>query len=180
MRDGLPLPGSTPEMVMSRLTHLVFGPLHLDRVHTVLDYHGLVGHPAEQLAVLAARHKVSSRTVSARVRHVRAAAAGHPVDPRVTTTAARESTPADDHLGRVRIATTLHLPLPPPAAGASIAIPPSDLRAGHTGIRLLATVGPLDLGTLCTAVGRSRRFRIRDPLSPMQLATRARRTRRHP
>ena len=43
---------------MSRLTHLVFGPLHLDRVHTVLDCHGLDGHPTEQLAVLAARHKV--------------------------------------------------------------------------------------------------------------------------
>jgi hypothetical protein len=39
--------------------------------------------------------------------------AGLPVNPRVGTAATRESTPADDHPGRVRIATTPYLPSPP-------------------------------------------------------------------
>ena len=46
MRDGTPLPGRTPGQVLSQLAHRVFGPLQPARTRIVLDYHGLLDHPA--------------------------------------------------------------------------------------------------------------------------------------
>ncbi|HZM67743.1 MAG TPA: hypothetical protein VFC16_15735, partial [Nakamurella sp.] len=46
MRDGVPLPGLSPDAALSQLVHRVFGPLAAHRARMVLDYHGLAGHPA--------------------------------------------------------------------------------------------------------------------------------------
>ena len=101
---------------MSQLAHRVFGPLHLDRVRVVLDYHGLADRAAGTLAEVAARHGVTTRTVSLHVKAVRAAGATLPLTPAVIAEATRRSTPAEDHLARVRIARTLGLPDPQPPA----------------------------------------------------------------
>ena len=81
MRDGDPLPGMSPAQVVSQLAHRVFGPLHLDRVRVVLDYHGLADRAAGTLAEVAARHGVTTRTVSLHVKAVRAAGATLPLSP---------------------------------------------------------------------------------------------------
>ena len=112
MRDGDPLPGCPPAQVVSQLAHRVFGPLHLDRTRVVLDYHGLADRAAGTLADVAARHGVTTRTVSLQVKAVRAAGATLPLTPAVTAEATRRSTPAEDHLARVRTARTLGLPDP--------------------------------------------------------------------
>jgi len=157
-------PGLTPELVVWQVVQRVFGPLHPDRIGAVLDYHGLNGRPADHLAVLAARHCVSVRTVSGWVKQVRAAG-GVRLDSQVIARATRNSRPTEDHLGRVRIAATLHLPAPPPAAPPVQRIGPAQLAVGRAGIRLLATAGPLDVDSLLTAIGRCRRFRVRNPLT---------------
>ena len=76
MRDGAPLPGRTPAQALSQLTHRVIGPLQPARTRIVLDYHGLLDHPAGSLVQIAARHHVTSRTVSNNVAAVRAPAVG--------------------------------------------------------------------------------------------------------
>jgi hypothetical protein len=81
----------------------------------------------------------------------------------------RVSTLGDDHLGRVRIAATLGLPAPA-AAPADDPAPVDSVSAGHltaarAAARVLAAVGPLDLRTLAAVVARTRRFRVRNPLS---------------
>ena len=79
MRDGDPLPGVSPAQVVSQLAHRVFGPLHRDRVRVVLDYHGLADAAASTLAEVAARHGVTTRTVSLYVKAVRTAGATLPL-----------------------------------------------------------------------------------------------------
>ena len=81
VRDGDPLPGVSPAQVVSQLTYRVFGPLHLDRTRVVLDYHGLADRAAGTLAEVAARHGVTTRTVSLHVKAVRAAGATLPLTP---------------------------------------------------------------------------------------------------
>ena len=73
MRDGAPLPGRTPSQVLSQLAYRVFGPLQPTRTRIVLDYHGLLDHPAGPLAQIAGRYRVTTRTVSSNVSAVRAA-----------------------------------------------------------------------------------------------------------
>jgi hypothetical protein len=156
-RAGRAERGFTPELAVIQAAYRVFGPEHLDWVRTVLDYHGLDRRPAVRLADLAERHGVSVRTMTGRIHHLRAELAGITLDPRIAAEATRESMPNEDHLGRVRIATTLHLPVPAPAKPALPAGPvvsPSHLAAGRAGIRLLATIGPLDLDTMFAAIGR--------------------------
>ena len=75
MRDGAPLPGRTPPQVLSQLSHRVFGPLQPARTRIVLDYHGLLDHSADSLVQIAARHHVTTRTVSNNVAAGRRAAA---------------------------------------------------------------------------------------------------------
>jgi hypothetical protein len=171
-RSGGPERLLTPDFAVTQAAHRVFGPAHQDWVRAVLDYHGLDGRPADRLADLADRHCVSIRTMTGRIQHLRAALAGIELPGRVVAEATRPSTPCEDHLGRVRIATTLQLPepvRPKPAAPAGPTVSPSHLAAGRVGIRLLATIGPLDLDTLLAAIGRCRRFRIRDPLTARDL-----------
>jgi hypothetical protein len=171
-RADRPERGFTPDLAVIQAAHRVFGPEHLGWVRAVLDYHGLDRRPADRLADLAERHRVSIRTMTGRIQRLRAELAGITLDPRIVAEATRESVPSEDHLGRVRIATTLHLPAPAPVKPAAPAGPspsPSHLAAGRAGIRLLATIGPVDLDTMFAAIGRCRRFRIRDPLTPRDL-----------
>ena len=169
MRDGTQLPGGTPAQVLSQLTYRVFGPLRPARTRIVLDYHGLLGHPAGPLVQIAARHHVTSRTVSNNAATVRVAGARLPLSAPLIVEATRVSAPGADHLSRVRIATTLGLPAPP-AAVVDESAPVGTAQPGHVtvaraAVRVLAAVGPLDLPTLATAITRTRRVRARNPLS---------------
>ncbi len=175
VRDGVPLPGRSPTEVLSQLAYRVFGPLHPDRVRLFLDYHGLAGHPAERLAEIAARHRVTSRTVSNLVAAARGAGTRIPLTDEVITEVTRASNPGDDHRARVRAAGTLGLPSPvrPPRVGrATFAspVPPAQLQAARAAARVLAAVGPLPLDTLLAAVTRSHQFRTRSPLTGNGLA----------
>src|SRR6476469_4418990 len=100
MRDGTPLPGATPGQVLSLLAHRVFGPLQPARTRIVLDYHGLLDHPAGTLVQIAARHRVTTRTVANNAAAVRAAAGRLPLSVPLITEATRPSAPGDDHRGR--------------------------------------------------------------------------------
>lgn len=162
----------TADLVVAQAAYRAFGWEHTDWVRTVLDYHGLDGRPATRLAELADRHRISIRTLTGRIHHLRTALAGITLHPRVVAEASRPSTRYEDHLGRVRIATSLHVPAPArerPAATARPGVNPSQLAAGRAAVRLLATIGPLDLDTMFAAICRCRRFRIRDPLSARDL-----------
>ena len=177
MRDGVPLTGASPAEVIGQLTDRVFGPLQPNRVRQVLDYHGLAGRPAGTRTEIAARHRVTGATVSNQVRTVRAAGARLPLTAALITAATRRSEPADDHLGRVRIADTLGLARPAPPEPATPPIPRVPLNASSASpqvtwaaARVLAAAGPLDLDTLVKAVERSRRFRDRTPLLATDLA----------
>jgi hypothetical protein len=167
MRDGTPLPGRTPGQVLSQLAHRVFGPLHPARTRIVLDYHGLLDHPAGSLVQVAARHHVTSRTVSYNAAAVQTAGHRLPLSAPLIAEATRISAPGDDHLSRVRIAATLGLPAPtaPPVHKPSPinTVPAGHLTVARASMRALATVGPLDLSTLLAMVARTRRFRTRNP-----------------
>jgi hypothetical protein len=89
MPDGAPLPGRTPAQVLSQLVHRVFGPLQPARTWIVLDYHGLLEDPAGALVQIAARHRVTARSVSTNVALVRAAGHRLPLSAPLTTAATR-------------------------------------------------------------------------------------------
>ena len=166
MRDGDPLSGVSPAQVVSQLAHRVFGPLHLERTRVVLDYHGLAHRAARTLAEVAARHGVTTRTVSLHVKAVRAAGSSLPLAPTLVAEATRRSTPAEDHLARVRIARTLALATPSrPSPNVDRVAPLTHLAPASTAMRILAAVGPLDTETLLEAIVRSRRFRDRRSFS---------------
>jgi hypothetical protein len=174
MRDGTPLPGGTPGQVLSQLAHRVFGPLQPARTRIVLDYHGLLNHPADPLVQVAARHHVTSRTVSNNAAAVRAAGHRLPLSASLIAEATRISAPGDDHQSRVRIAATLGL-LAPAAPQVHEPSPINTVPAGHltvarASMRALAAVGPLDLPAVTAVVARTRRFRTRNPLSDNELA----------
>lgn len=178
VRDSVPLPGVTPAQVLSQLAHRLFGPLRPRRTRIVLDYHGLLGRPAGRVADIARRHHVTAPTVRNNVAAVRAAGARLPLSPLLVVEAQRTSTPAEDHLSRIRIAAALGL-VSPAAAVLDSGTPstdddpratPSQLAIGRAGRRILVAVGPLPLPAIAAAVARSRRFRERNPLSDNALA----------
>jgi hypothetical protein len=159
-RDGAPLPGRPPAQVPSQLTYRVFGPLQPSRTGIVLDYHGLLDHPASSLVqtgpapghhphrLQQRRHRPSRRQPTPAV-----GAADRRGDQGVRT--ARRSP------GRIRTAATLGLA---PTAALDEPAPMDSVPAGHlTAARaatpVLAAVGPLDLSALAAVVTRSRRFR---------------------
>ena len=175
MRDGIPVPGTTPPVILSQLAYRVFGPLRPDQVRTMLDYHGLAGRPAGTLLAVAGRHGITPRTVTRWSRTLALAGAGLPLTPELATEVCRRTRPGEDHLARVRIAETLGLAAPAPiAAGAapSVATRPSqsDQAAAAIAVRVLAAVGPLPLHALNGAVARARRFRPLPPITTGQLA----------
>jgi len=108
----------------------VFGPLQPTRTRIVLDYPGLLDHPAGEVVDIADRHNFTTRAVSNNVATVRAAGTRIPLSRRLITEATRPSTRLDDHLSRVRIATTLGLPAPP-AGAVDESAPVGTVRPGH-------------------------------------------------
>ena len=175
VRDGVPLPGLTPVDVLSQNAHRVFGPMRPDRSRIVLDYHGAAGHTAGTLAEVAARHHVSTRTVSNHLRAVRTAGETLPLSIDLAAAITRPSRPGEDHSARVRIARTLGQPEPQPAGKAPLpsrkAVSTTAAAAARSATRLLTAVGPLDLATLHAAVTRPRRFRNRTPFTATELDT---------
>jgi hypothetical protein len=174
MRDGVPLPGTTAAAVLSQLAHRVFGPIRMDRVRTMLDYHGLAGHPANSTAVIAAQHGISAPTVNCWAETLRAAGSRLPLSVDLATEICRGTRHGEDHLARTRAAKTLGL-LPPnrpvgPVKAPSAALPPADRAAGLIAARVLATAGPQPLEVLQTAVERARRFRPRSRTTTPLLA----------
>jgi len=140
-----------------------------------MDYHGLGGCPASTQAEIATRYRVSARTLYTWTAAVSAAGARLPLAPEVITSITRRSTPAEDHLGRTRIALTFGLPRPKaprpaPASGVAPPVPTSHRAAATIAVRVLAAVGPIPLPSLLGAVRRARRFRDRPPLTAAQLA----------
>lgn len=173
VRDGVPLAGLTPVDVLSQLTHRVFGPLHADRIRIVLDYHGADGHTAGTLTEVAARHGVSTRTVSNHVRAVRSAGETLPLQAELAAAVIRSSRAGEDHLARVRVARTLGLPEPRPAEKPAVSardgVSSNVAAAARSATRLLAAVGPLPLDVVHGAVTRGRRFRRRTPFTAGEL-----------
>lgn len=174
MRDGVPLPGTTAAAVLSQLAHRLFGPVRMDRVRTMLDYHGLTGHPANSAAVVAARHGISAPTVTSWAETLRAAGSRLPLSVDLTTEICRDTRHGEDHLARTRAAKTLGL-LPPnrpagPVKAPQAALPPADRAAGLIAARVLATAGPQPLEVLQTAVERARRFRPSRTRTPLLAA----------
>ena len=84
----------------------------------MLDYHGLADRAAGTLAEVAARPRVTTRTVSLHVKAAHAAGTTLPLTPAVIAEATRRSTPAEDHLARVWTARTLGCPTPKTGDGA--------------------------------------------------------------
>jgi len=172
VRNGSPLPGSTPSELVSQLAHRVFGPIRRDRVQALLDYHGLAGVPAENQAAVARHHRITPRTLTGWSMTLTAAGRRLPLSIAVAAEAARRSRPGDDHLARTRVARRLGLTIPPPAITPSPPDPPtSAMRAAAAiAIRVLATAGPLPMTALYAAVRRSRRFATLPPMTAEQLA----------
>lgn len=172
VRDGVPLPGRSPEQLLSQLAYRVFGPLGTAKARAVLDYHGAAGAPAQSRSVVAARYGVTADTVSNWTTALRAAGRRQPLTPDIAGQLTRRSTPAQDHQGRVRIATAFGLPPPRPASSEPPAtqLPASDRAAADTAIRVMATIGPTIMINLLDAVSRSRRFKSSDPPAAASLA----------
>ncbi len=125
VRNGVPLPGRNPEQVVSQLVYRVLGPLRPERVAAVLDYHGLAGNTAASPEATAQRRNMTAGALRFLTDKVRAAGAALPLPSAVVAGALRDSATGDDHLGRVRIARTLHLPVPrkPPTRATARSVP---------------------------------------------------------
>lgn len=177
MRDGVPLPGTTPPVVLSQLAYRVFGPLRSDQVRTMLDFHGLAGHPADSKSAVVARHEITLPTLATWSKMLTTAGARLPLSVALATEVARGTRPGEDHLARTRIAATLGLTAPRPAAPPPTPSPPAptgpskaDLGAAEIAVRVLATVGPLPLDELHPAIVRARRFKSHSPITAQRLA----------
>lgn len=165
MRDGVPLPGSTPAAVLSQLAHRVFGPLRPDRVRVMLDFHGLAGRPATSAAAVAERHHIHPATVANWAKTLAAAGARLPLTEELTAQVARRSIIGEDHLGRTRIAKSLGVPPPdrpvPAARPVRSGSSQTDRRVAGIAARVLAATGPQTVETLQAAIARSCRDRPR-------------------
>lgn len=171
MRDGTPVPGTTPPAVLSQLTYRIFGPLRPDQVQTLLDYHGLTGRPAETKLAVARRHGITLPTLTRWSRTLVQAGSRLPLTPELAAEIARRTRPGEDHLARTRIASTLGLAAPagvPPSRTARLA--QVDQAAAAIAVRVLSTVGPLPPHILHHAIARARRFRPLPPITNEQLA----------
>lgn len=173
VRDGQPLPGRTSADLMSQLIFRVCGPLRLDRVHLVLDFHGLRGVPAATREVTARRNGTTAPTLRRWLEAVGEVGSSLPLTPELSGEVARRSRMGEDHLSRCRVARTLGLSEPMPPVVTVMRVPrPSerDLAAARTGMRVLGAIGPLTLAELTDSVRRSRRFRDRGSSSPEDLS----------
>ena len=173
MRDGRPVPGATPPVVLSQLAYRVFGPLRPERVRTVLDYHGLAGRPAGTRLAVADRHGITPPTLTRWSRALTEAGSRLPLTPEVATEIARRTRSGEDHIARTRVAATLGLAIPAPVATASSVatrLSQADRAAAAIAVRVLATVGPLPSHVLRQAIARVRRFRPLPTITIKQLA----------
>jgi hypothetical protein len=172
MRDGVPLPGLTPEQVVSQLAYRVLGPLRPDRVRWVLDYHGLAGRRATDPAGTARRNGITVGMVMVHAAKTRAAGAALPLRPGIVSAAMRPSADGEDHLARIRIARTLGLPTPSarkPVANSTVSPTQREIAAARAAIRILAATGPLDEPTLLAALARARRWKTSAAVTPAAL-----------
>jgi hypothetical protein len=175
VRDGKPLPGITPERLLSQLAWRTHGPPRPIRIRGVMDYHGLGGAPAATQAQIATRYDTTSRTIVTWIAAVRAAGTRVPLTAERMAPLSCRSTLDQDHLGRTRLTNTFGVtpPLPPatpvhPVTSPSRAPNPHP-RAARSAVWVLAAVGPLHLDDLCAAVNRSPR-RTRQVLTTDDLA----------
>lgn len=174
VRNGRPLPGRTPTDQVSQLVFRVAGPLRLDKVKVVLDFHGLRGLSAATREETARRNGITSPTLRRWVGDVEVAGRRLPLAVELSGEVARRSRSGEDHLSRCRVASTLGLrePMPPVVSVTPVPRPlERDLAAARTGMRVLSALGPLGLVDLIDSVSRSRRFRDRGTIGPGALST---------
>src|SRR4029079_6143712 len=126
---------------------------------------GLRGRPAARLVQIAARHHVTSRTVSNNAATVRVAGARLPLSAPLIVEATRVSAPRADHLSRVRIATTLGLPAPP-AAVVDESAPVGTAQPGHVTVARAAVRGRAAPGAGVGRPGRGTCARRVRPVGP--------------
>jgi len=99
-------------MVVTGLIWRTYGSTRPQRARSVLDWAGLLGHPAGAVADIAARHAVTVPTIGNRVRHVRSRGEVLPLSPVVLRDTERVSDPGEDHLSRQRCAYLLGVQTP--------------------------------------------------------------------
>jgi hypothetical protein len=107
VRDGIQVPGTTTRIVVSGLIWRTYGSARPQRARSVLDWAGLLGHPAGAVADIAARHAVTVPTIRNRIRHVRSRGEIIPLSPVVLWDTERVSYQGEDHLSRQRCAYLL-------------------------------------------------------------------------
>jgi hypothetical protein len=115
-RNGFPVPGHTASTMVANLIWRTFGTSRPGRAESVLDWAGLLGRPAAPIADVAARHRVTPATVTARARQVQHRGSQTPLTPLQLRDATRAPHATEDQLSRARIAQLLGLPPPPPTA----------------------------------------------------------------
>jgi hypothetical protein len=111
-RTGVPVPGQTAADVVTNLIHRVFGPTRGGCAESLLDWAGLLGHPAGPVAEVADRHRTTPATLTNRARLVTSRGTRTPLSPTLLRDAIRPTQPTEDHLGRQRLAELLGLPPP--------------------------------------------------------------------
>ena len=75
-----------------------------------MDWAGLLDRPAQPPVEVAHRHRISTATLTNRVRQVHRRGSQTPLTPVQLRDVTRPPYPSDDHLGRRRIAQLLGLP----------------------------------------------------------------------
>jgi len=147
---------------------------HADHMREAQKPQG-VRRTGETVTVEAGLARVTTRTASLHVKAAHAAGTTLPLNPAVIVEATRRSTPAEDHLARVRTARTLALPDPQAPGKAPVLsrdlVSSNVAAAAWSAARVLTAVGPLDTETLLEAIDRSRRFRHRTPFTATELST---------
>ncbi len=113
-RTGTPIAGQTAAEAATNLIWRTFGPARPGRPRSVLDWAGLVGHPAAPVAEVADRHGIAPGTLTNRVRQVRSRGIATQLTPLLIRDATRRVLPSEDHLSRQRIAHLFGLAGPRP------------------------------------------------------------------
>ena len=107
VRDGIEIPGTTTRTVVTGLIWRTYGSGQPHRAWSVLDWAGLLGHPAGAVEDVVARYPVTVPTIRNRARRVRSRGQTIPLSPLVLRDTTRSSYQAEDHLSRQRCAYLL-------------------------------------------------------------------------
>ena len=140
VRDGIQVPGTTTRMVVTGLIWRTYGSARPRRAQSVLDWAGLLGHPARAVRHIATRHGVTVPTIRNRVQHVRSRGQAIPLSPLVLRDTERVSYQGEDHLSRQRCAYLLGVR--PPSEVAT-----TDTSSRLNGFREARRTGMLDVRT---------------------------------